>query len=159
MMKFLALFLVLTCFSSTVFSYPLNPDEQMTPGELCDYNDGDYQTERYQERIPYCKRNVSSYQKRRIYEEYHIPSKCRSNYTIDHLIPLSIGGNNSDENLWPEHKMVKATRQNLELEIFQAVSAGKMTQKQAVEIILKVKKEEIKNLPSSNRNDDCNRPG
>jgi hypothetical protein len=47
-------------------------------------------------------RKVSAKTKAKVYAAYKVPKKDRSKYTIDHLIPLSLGGNNSTKNLWPE---------------------------------------------------------
>lgn len=129
--------LLLVC--SLAFSYPEIPDENMTPGDLCTVSNPHFKEFRYEEQIPYCNRRVSSSKKRYIYEQYDIPEYERREYTIDHLIPLSIGGSNSDENLWPEHKEVKALRPQLEWEVYTAVREGDMTQDEAVEIVLEAK--------------------
>lgn len=126
-------------FLNTALAYPLIPDLESSPGSLCTRNHDDYSEDRYAEKIPYCERNVSSAQKKEIYDLYEIPTKCRSRYTIDHIIPLALGGDNSPENLWPEHKLVKATRPDLEIKLFTALKNGKMKQKEAVRIILKNK--------------------
>lgn len=134
-------FLILSTllFAGPLFSYPMTPDPQETPGELCDLKDRDYTERRYPEKIIYCTRNVSSSFKRKIYDNYNIHLKERGSYTIDHLIPLSIGGDNSEDNLWPEHKAVKALRPNLEFDIFEELKAGEIAQEEAVEIILYAK--------------------
>ena len=120
-------------------AYPMIPDVEYSPGTLCDRGNPDYTEDRYDEQIPYCERNVSSSLKKEIYELYEIPSNCRSRYTIDHIIPLSLGGDNSPENLWPEHKNIKATRPQLELNLYHSLRDGKITQKQAIQTILKNK--------------------
>lgn len=130
---------IVVSFSVVAFSYPLVPRQELTYGQLCSVNNPDFSAYRYAERIPYCERNVSKGQRDRIYNMYRIPVSCRGRYTIDHFIPLSIGGDNSEANLWPEHKLVKATRPQLEQEVYNAVSRGRMTQKQAVEIIVREK--------------------
>ena len=38
----------------------------------------------------------------RIFESYHIARKDRIQYTLDHLVPLEIGGADTIENIWPE---------------------------------------------------------
>jgi hypothetical protein len=125
-------------FGSTLLT-PEHPDPAATPGELCSRNDSDYYENRYKENIPYCERNVSEGLKTRIYEFYGVPKENRDNYTIDHFIPLSIGGSNHQVNLWPEHRGIKALRQNLEMEVYEAVLAGKMTQQEAVSKIVEAK--------------------
>ena len=122
-----------------ISAFPFTPDENVTTGSLCSTGDSDFEEFRYAEQIPYCKRSVSSSDKDRIYRHYGVPQKCRKEYTIDHFIPLAIGGTNRSDNLWPEPKSIKALRKNLELELFQAVSAGRMTQAEAIERIREAK--------------------
>ncbi len=49
-------------------------------------------------------RKVSTKTKSKVYSEYKVSKKDRSKYTIDHLIPLELGGSNALANLWPEPK-------------------------------------------------------
>lgn len=120
-------------------SAPRHPDLAATPGDFCTVKNPDFSGYRYRSRIAYCKRNVSSETKVKVYEYYNVPLEKRRFYTIDHLIPLSIGGSNEEKNLWPEHKQIKATRLNLENEIFEAVKTGALTQTVAAEHILQEK--------------------
>lgn len=137
--------LILTMFLSSTLSFagtrymPERPDPQVTPGELCDLKDSDFSGYRYEAKIPYCERNVSYETKVAIYEYYQVPKNIRQNYTIDHFIPLSIGGNNQPENLWPEHKKIKETRLYLETEVYEDVKNGRITQEEAVDKIIKAK--------------------
>lgn len=144
---------IVLSFQSIAFSYPLTPDHNKTPGQVCDSNDKDFVEYRYGEKIPYCYRNVSSWTKAQIFRAYRIPEACWNRYTIDHLIPLSIGGNNEVTNLWPEHKYVKALRPNLELELYRELAQGLITQKEAIAVILE-KKFYPKN-PGKNNGDGC----
>ena len=112
--------------------FPAVPFRQFTQGSLCDEKDPDMDEHRYQERIPYCKRVVSNSMKSKIYKLYHVPDKCKQYYTIDHYYPLSLGGSNHIDNLWPEHKNVKKSRQDLEYELFIALSEGRITQEEAL---------------------------
>lgn len=118
---------------------PLTPNPDVTPGDVCTPKDHDFAGYRYKEKIAYCERDVSYEQKTAIYEEYNVPLSQRGRYTIDHFIPLAIGGSNSPENLWPEHKAIKRTRPLLEQQIYEAVAAGEMTQKEAIKIIIDAK--------------------
>lgn len=140
-MKSIVLILGFVLFTSTMAqaSFPLVPNPQIAQGSLCNRQNPDYETDRYKQKIPYCRRNVESELKSHLYDLYNIPEKCRNRYTIDHIIPLSIGGDNSAQNLWPEHKNVKATRPYLEEEVFIDVKEGHMLQKDAVALILKEK--------------------
>ena len=116
-------------------AFPLTPNPKLTTGSLCTKADADYATDRYEEKIAYCRRNVSTQDKAQIYRAYGIPKNCWNRYTIDHFYPLSMGGSNHPDNLWPEHKYVKNTRMNLELETFQRLQNGEITQKEALDII------------------------
>lgn len=139
-MKIFFLGLALSLALSTqAISYPLTPNPNLAEGVLCDKKDVDYVGLRYQEKIPYCERNVSTKLKSEIYALYNVPEKCQKFYTVDHIIPLSLGGDNSPENLWPEHKKVKATRPYLEQELYDALRRGEIKQKDAIRIILENK--------------------
>ncbi len=118
---------------------PVTPDVEKTPGELCSEDDKDFYELRYDEKMPYCERKVAQWQRDRIYKQYSIPEKCRHRYTVDHLVPLAVGGNNAFENLWPEHVLVKKTRQELEQELFHEVDKGIMKSKDARDIIFRAK--------------------
>jgi hypothetical protein len=118
---------------------PLVPNPDVTTGDYCTTKDPDFYGYRYDEQIAYCKRSVSTQKKKVIYEEYAVPQKCKRNYTVDHFIPLAMGGSNAPENLWPEHKRVKATRMTLEQELYDQLRRGEITRKEAVEIITDAK--------------------
>lgn len=120
-------------------AFPFIPDPSMTEGSLCSPKDPDFQRYRYDEQIPYCKRNVSRGDKKDIYRAYGVPRECQKEYTIDHFIPLSIGGTNHRDNLWPEHKSIKALRQHLEEDLYKKISQGEITQGEAVRIITDAK--------------------
>lgn len=125
--------------SQAAANFPVKPDPKVTNGDYCNPKDPDFVGYRYAEKVPYCIRNVSRYTKEEIYQVYNIPSKCQDEYTIDHYVPLALGGSNHEVNLWPEHKRVKATRQNLEIEMYWAVRNGEISQKEAVKAILQAK--------------------
>jgi len=132
MLKLLVLFVVI--------QYPLTPDVDKTPGDLCEPGVSDFREYRYEEQIPYCVRNVSSHNKSKIYDSYNIPVEDRSHYTIDHMIPLSLGGSNDATNLWPEAKELKNKyRPNLEQDLFNKLSRGEITQAEAIDCMLKAK--------------------
>lgn len=154
-MKFFGPILI-TLFASSVFAFPLTPNPAWTTGDICTRQNPDYEQDRYPEKIAYCNRNVDSQTKTKIYDLYHVPKECRDRYTIDHFIPLSIGGTNSPANLWPEHRLVKDTRRTLESDVFELVKAGKIAQKNAVQAIMKAKTT-LKNAPQSSH--PCDRIG
>jgi hypothetical protein len=133
------MFLFGLCFVSVAFGYPMTPDHDETPGDKCRASDPHFTEYRYPERIPYCVRRVSETQRDRIYDLYDIPAKERGQYTIDHLIPLSLGGNNHPENLWPEHKALKALRPRLEIDLYLKLKSGSLTQAAAISRIIQAK--------------------
>jgi hypothetical protein len=47
-------------------------------------------------------RNVSTTTKKKVFQEYDIPYSEHSNYEVDHIISLEIGGSNDISNLFPE---------------------------------------------------------
>lgn len=120
--------------------YPIQPDPEMTPGKLCERG-----TKRYAQQITYCERNVSGGEKNAIIKDYDqelgfkIQTMDRGAFKIDHFIPLSIGGSNDVENLWPQHKSVYAYSDRLELLLFQAMEADKIAQAKAIEVIKECK--------------------
>ena len=120
--------------------YPTSPDPRLTPGALCEQPD----QIRYPERIKYCERNVSVDDKWKIIRSYQalgfeIPSEKRSDYKIDHLIPLCAGGSNSPMNLWPQHKTVYEKTDRLEQLLCDKMSRGQITQSEAMNWILQAK--------------------
>lgn len=147
MSRYIVIFFLLFLTQQTVMAdfvrnnIPVNPDVEKTPGDFCTKHDKDFLEYRYPEKMEYCIRNVDQWQKTKIYKLYNIPEACRHRYTVDHLVPLAIGGNNAFENLWPEHVLVKKTRQELEQDLYERVRKGEMKSHEAVEIILKAKLE------------------
>jgi hypothetical protein len=138
-MKLLIVFFFFLLSIVFACSYPRIPNVSWSPGHKCTTENPDFREYRYAEKIPYCGRNVSSKTKLAIYNKYNIPLEDRKNYTIDHVIPLSLGGSNSVSNLWSEHKAVKATRPNLENELYIKMKNNEITQLEAINIILKAK--------------------
>ena len=139
MLKILTIFISLILGASQSQAFPTRPDPVETRGEICDQKNPDFSEFRYSEKIAYCKRNVDFKKRSEIYDSYKIPAECRHRFTVDHFIPLSIGGCNDDTNLWPEHKLVKATRPNLEIDLYNMIKEGSITQEKAIIIIVKEK--------------------
>lgn len=117
--------------------FPIGPVHSMTPGSLCENSP----VRRYPENIVYCERNVDTHLKKEIikmYDEkfgYSIRQMSRGDFKIDHFIPLSIGGSNSIENLWPQHKSVYVVTDDLEHLLFDKISTGKIKQDDAIRVI------------------------
>jgi hypothetical protein len=116
----------------------MTPRPDWSPGHICTKKDPDFERIRYKY-VPYCRRNVEMSTKLDIYKRYGVPRKSQENYTIDHIIPLSIGGSNHVENLWPEHKKLKACRQSFEIDLWLKVRDFRITQAQAVHEVMRVK--------------------
>lgn len=122
-------------------SYPDGPEPTQTPGKLCETNT----VKRYPEGIAYCERKVSADTKRAIIEIYdqkfgfQISKMNRGEFKIDHFIPLSIGGSNSIENLWPQYRKVYEVTDPIELELGNKISVGRIKQSEAVRLIKEAK--------------------
>ena len=134
-----------SAFSGGGQAYPQGPNPRSTPGALCAQPDA----YRYPEKIKYCNRNVESSLKNDIIQTYdrqyghNIGNMQRSQFKIDHYIPLCAGGSNERENLWPQHQTVFTITDPLEALICEKMAAGRLKQSRAVEIIREAKS----NLP------------
>jgi hypothetical protein len=135
--------LSLTTYAGQIgkLTYPDGPIEKMTPGVLCTQPS----SYRYDEKIPYCERSVSSSLKNKIIATYDnefgftIQKLPRGDFKIDHLIPLSIGGANEIGNLWPQHKSIYAYSDKIESDLSNLMVKGRIKQAQAIEAILSCK--------------------
>lgn len=125
--------------------FPIGPDQTLTPSAYCDKPD----SLRHPERIPYCKRSVDSETKREVDAEYdrrfnmrvaQLRKKFPNDFKTDHLIPLCIGGGNERDNLWPQHRSSFLLTDPIEHKTCELVSLGKMQQKDAVERVLRAKR-------------------
>ena len=79
-------------------------------------------------------RDVSEATKKKVFAEYGIPYSQHSNYEVDHLISLEIGGGNDISNLWPENSKItdgSLTKDKFENYLHAQVCAGKMTIQEA----------------------------
>ena len=116
-------------------SFPSTPTKRPLDS-FCHEIDSDFKEYRYSEKVPYCQRNVPYRKRSEVYDIYNIPRNQRRHYTIDHIIPLAIGGDNSLENIWPENKKIKRMRYNLEIDTYLALKKGCLNRSQASSIIL-----------------------
>lgn len=77
----------------------LYPDSRLTPGKIAtsDFNEltSLYGSQTYSK----AHRNTSSALKQTVHDEY---PTCASPNEIDHLVPLALGGDDSQDNLWCE---------------------------------------------------------
>ena len=129
--------LILLLFPFVAFGFPKIPDVSFTYPHLCSVKDSDFREFRYDQKVPYCQRNVSQSMRDRVYDKYEIPVEKRSEFTIDHLVPLSLGGSNSIKNLWPQHMTINTAV--IEGHIFRQVRDGEITIQEAINNILDVK--------------------
>jgi hypothetical protein len=149
-------FLTISCFSLWATSlmamntfvdksdnapFPRTPNTTETPGKLC----SSPSSIRYPEKIPYCERNVDVYMKQDVIKKYdqdlgyRIETMSRSEFKIDHLIPLCAGGANHQDNLWPQHKSVYAITDPVEPLICLKMQQGKLLQKDAIALVIYAK--------------------
>ena len=139
MLRFVSNLIVTLLFSLGGHAhFPYTP-EGIQSGSLCSPQDPHFLKYRYEEQIPYCERNVRESLKSRIFAAYGVPLRCRHEYTIDHFIPLALGGSNRIDNLWPEHKRVKAVRYDLEVNLYLAMKNSQIRQREAVQAIIQAK--------------------
>jgi 5-methylcytosine-specific restriction endonuclease McrA len=73
------------------------PDSNLTPGATLDVTKDDICTPGYSKKV----RDVPTSVKKQVYQKYNIPY-TPSQYEVDHLISLQLGGSNNVRNLWPE---------------------------------------------------------
>lgn len=122
--------------------FPLGPDTELTPGSLCDRPN----SYRYPERIAYCNREaLEPGIKEDVFREYRhsgyrLNLKNRSDYKIDHLIPLCAGGSNRENNLWPQHVTIFEVTDPLESLGCEKLRGAKIKQARLVQLILAAKK-------------------
>lgn len=121
--------------------YPNGPNAKMTPGSTCQHAS----RYRYPERIAYCERNVDTSLKREVIRDYDqklgykIQTMDRQAFKIDHYIPLCMGGSNSRDNLWPQHRSVYEITDPLEQLLCEKMAAGVLRQADAMDLIRKAK--------------------
>jgi hypothetical protein len=117
-------------------AHATRPDPTLTPGKLCTPNDADFTGYRYPAHLAYCARDISREEKQRVADAYGgIPQADWHKYEFDHLIPLNAGGSNDISNIWPQPLDEAKEKDKLEEQIYRALSAGTMTQEQAVQKI------------------------
>lgn len=139
----MTLLLVLTLLLAVAMP-PVRPDARLTPGDVATTDLATVCKPGYASSV----RNVSEATKRAVYAAYGIkPSghwviarsgkrTYQSDYEIDHLVSLQLGGRNTEEgvsptvNLWPQHKYSKPynalMKDDLEGAAHRAVCAGTM---------------------------------
>ncbi len=79
-------------------------------------------------------RDVSTATRQKVFKEYGISWSVHSNYEVDHLISLEIGGSNDISNLWPESMKItdgSLVKDKLENYLHTQICSGKMTIQEA----------------------------
>jgi hypothetical protein len=125
-------FILATVLSTSVLAYPKIPKIWLAPGEFCTENDRDFIGYQYPDRVARCKRNVSYQTKNKICRLYGVYD--RRDYTVDHIIPLSLGGSNSEKNLWCQSR--KIITASLEFYYYRMVRDGKMRHAFAIHALM-----------------------
>jgi len=140
----LAFFISLFSFAALAQDmFPLMPEVSITPGHMCERPDG----HRYPGNIPFCRRNVSSGRKDAIVDRYdrefgysiHELGRGNGEFKIDHLIPLCMGGSNSDLNLWPQHRTVYEQTDPWEQDLCIQIANGDISHQDAIDAIYRLK--------------------
>ena len=106
------------------------PDSACTPGAVYTTNTKVICVVGYTKTV----RNVSTATKKKVFQEYGIPWSKRSNYEVDHLISLEIGGSNDISNLFPESYVIKngaRVKDSFENYLHKQVCKGSMTIQEA----------------------------
>lgn len=120
-------------------AYPRIPDPTQTPGSFCTTPD----SYRYIEQIPYCERALNSFGKEVVFIEYRklgwSLSGERSQYKVDHFIPLCAGGSNEMSNLWPQYYTISKITDPLETLACETLAKGKINHRGAVDVIIQGK--------------------
>lgn len=135
---------------ASINRFPRSPDLSLTPGTLCTTP-----TEfRYPEQIPYCERDVNSWQKELVFINYKkigfSLSGERGQYKVDHFIPLCLGGSNDISNLWPQYFTVSEKTDALEPLACEVLAKGKISQREAIDLVLEAKMDATK-IPDTMR--------
>jgi hypothetical protein len=124
---------------------------------LCDENNSDFDGYRQfpsdTQSFAHCTRDVSARTKKRIYADYGITNTKL--YCIDHGVSLFAGGNNSQDNLWPNLKDEngQCQKQGLETRIESELKEGQITTVEAQEMLfdyMERRKQELYGEPLEN---------
>jgi hypothetical protein len=111
------------------------PDRRLTPGATVAIDISDMCKMGYAASV----RDVGPELRSEVFREYGLFWGHRRDYEIDHLVPLSLGGQNSIQNLWPEsrvtHPWNARVKDLLEDVLHREVCAGRVSLEEAQEAI------------------------
>jgi hypothetical protein len=99
----------LTCSAAHATEYTIVPDPTLTPGAVRTADAADVCSHGTSQ-----LRHTTRERSDAIMAEYGLPGGRHPDYEIDHLIPLGIGGADSDANLWPEPRATVEPEWNAE---------------------------------------------
>lgn len=105
-----------TCTSAS----GLTPDRGCTPGLVLTSSKRKVCTSGYAQTV----RHVTEGTKRRVEDAYGFDRSQA--HEIDHLVPLSLGGSNDQQNLWPEPAPAFHVKDRLEFAAWRGVCAGRL---------------------------------
>ena len=97
MERILAALALLALASPAFADTTIVPDPVLTPGQARTANIGEVCSTSTRE-----LRHWSRERDDHIMREYGLPAGTHPQYEVDHLVPLCLGGSDSDSNLWPE---------------------------------------------------------
>jgi hypothetical protein len=97
MERILAALALLALASPAFADTTIVPDPVLTPGQARTANIGEACSTSTRE-----LRHWSRERDDKIMREYGLPAGAHPQYEVDHLIPLCLGGADSDRNLWPQ---------------------------------------------------------
>jgi len=97
------------------------PNPKLTPGRIARKNKD--------------RNGVTEEMERHLFDRYHIPWRRRSEFKVDHLIPVELGGADVMDNLWPQSLYARPysveRKELLTRHLLARIAAGKMTLAQA----------------------------
>jgi hypothetical protein len=113
------------------------PNKTMTPGKIIPgVTRQDVCQSGYAKKV---RSDLTKTKKQMIYRNYNVPYDT-SKYQIDHLVPISIGGSNDVENLWPQpivHNAGYLEKQQVAQWLHEKVCNGSIQIEEAQRLMLK----------------------
>ena len=110
-----------------VFAQAIAPDPTLTPGAVRTTDVADVCSHGTSQ-----LRNMTSERRDWLMREYGLPPGPHPDYELDHLIPLGIGGDDRDANIWPEPRATVESewtaerKDQLEAKLRALVCAGRL---------------------------------